>query len=135
MSKISRRSVEGFVILRVLLLWTVLIVLLLCAIQAFQPKPKPETPPYVPMYKVGECGQNAPDVDSDYGTGDPNVFWKVTDAGKKNYELLTANWEGKTLHVRLNKQSIETLDPGTKKIDCPKELNDPKVLEKARNGR
>ncbi|CAM6004830.1 unnamed protein product [Sphagnum balticum] len=128
MSKILRKSADGFVAIRLLFASTLLFIGVLALIQYLQPK---QTPPVPPMYKAGECGKNSIDADQE-GDG---IYWKIIAVGKKNYEMLTVRYDGKKVYVKLGRQSIETLDPGTEKVDCPKELRDPKTLEKAQNGR
>lgn len=91
-------------------------------------KPTPTKPP---LYKAGECLRNTPDPDSGSTRPADKVMIKVIAVGKKNYQLLLGEYDGKKLLVKLTNQSIETLDPGTEKIDCPKEMNDPRALEKA----
>jgi hypothetical protein len=122
-----KRSVEGSASL--ILLGCVAVGIALLFIEQAM-KPAPVVPP---MYKTGECGKNSRNPDSD-GEQDDGTVFKIMSVGKKNYEILKGNVQKKTMYVGLHKQSIETLDPGTEKVECPKELNDPKTLEKARNG-
>lgn len=129
MSKILRKSVEGFSAIPILVALALVAVGLLFLKE--QLKPVPVTPP---MYKAGECGKNSISPDSD-NTQDDGIVFKVVAVGKKNYQMLTGSFGEKSVRVRFGKQSIETLDPGTEKTPCPKELNDPKTLEKAQNGR
>jgi len=124
----SNKRAEGFATLPILIFVVVAAIGLLFLKE--QLKPVPVTPP---MYKVGECGKNSIDADSDRTQVNDGIYWKVIAVGKKNYELLTGQYGDKVVRVKLNKQSIETLDPGTEKVPCPKELNDPKTLEKARD--
>jgi hypothetical protein len=124
----SNKQAEGFSAIPVLFVIALAAIGLLFLRQ--QLKPVPATPP---MYKVGECGKNSLDADSDRTQVNDDIYFKIVAVGKKNYELLTGQFGDKVVRVKLNKQSIETLDPGTEKVPCPKELNDPKTLEKARD--
>jgi len=125
-----KKSVDGFASLVLLGCVGAAVVLLLLE-QAL--KPAPVIPPTPPMYKTGECGRNSHSPDDDVDHDDGTTF-KIISVGKKNYEYLTGRVSNKTLIIGIRKQSIESLDPGTEKVECPKQLNDPKTLEKARNG-
>jgi len=127
----SNKQVSGFAALPVLLLLGVAVIGILFLKE--QLKPVPPVPVVPPMYKAGECGKNSATLDSDSIQTNDGVVFKIVAVGKKNYELLTGLYDSKTVRVRLTKQSIVTLDPDTQKVPCPKELNDPKTLEKARD--
>jgi hypothetical protein len=124
----TNKQVNGFAAIPLLFLLIAFMFALVYLKEAL--KPVPVAPA---MYKAGECGKNSASLDSDSIQTNDGVVFKILAVGKKNYELLTGLYDGKTVRVRLGKQSIVTLDPDTQKVDCPKELNDPKTLEKARD--
>jgi hypothetical protein len=130
MSKISKKSVEGFSALPILLAIGLVAIGLLFLKE--QLKPVPVTPP---MYKVGECGKNSVNPDSEVSHEADKAVFKILAVGKKNYQYLVGGFGDKKNYATLIKQPIAELDPGTEKTECPKELNDPKTLEKARNER
>jgi hypothetical protein len=122
----SNKQAKGFAAIPILLVLVAAAIALLFVKE--QLKPVPVTPP---MYKVGECGKNTVNPDSDGRTETDSTF-KIVAMGKKNYEYLLGQIDGKKMYVKLVRQPIDQLDPGTEKVPCPKELDDPKTLEKAR---